>query len=208
VTWVVGLTGGIGSGKSTVAAEFATLGVDVIDADEVSHRLTRKGAEGWAALRANFSPRFFAADGELDRAALRAAVFSDPALKARLEATLHPLIGAAIAGQRNAWKGPYGILMIPLLLESGRYRDRIDRLLVVDCTQEEQIRRVQARSGLSADEVRAIMATQATRAERLSAADDVIDNSGGPEALGPQIRRLDALYRGLSQSGVPARNNG
>jgi dephospho-CoA kinase len=208
VTWVVGLTGGIGSGKSTVAAEFAKLGVDVIDADEVSHRLTRKGAEGWTALRAGFGPGFFTADGELDRAALRAAVFSDPALKARLEAALHPLIGAAIEAQRASWTSPYGMLMIPLLLESGRYRDRIDRLLVVDCTEEEQIRRVQTRSGLSSEEVRAIMATQATRSERLSAADDVIDNSGNPDALAPQVRRLDAHYRALAQKGGATVNDG
>ena len=126
--YVVGLTGGIGSGKSTVAHRFAALGANLSDADEVSHRITEKGAPGWHAIAAEFGPAYFTAEGELDRAKLRQAVFSEPALKVRLESILHPLIGAAMQSALAAWRAPYGILMVPLLLESGRYRDRIDRL--------------------------------------------------------------------------------
>ena len=193
--YVVGLTGGIGSGKSTVAHRFAALGANLSDADEVSHRITEKGAPGWHAIAAEFGPAYFTAEGELDRAKLREAVFSEPALKVRLESILHPLIGAAMQSALAAWRAPYGILMVPLLLESGRYRDRIDRLLVVDCTEEEQVRRVAARSGLPENEVRAIMATQVPREARLAAADDVVDNSGPLPRLDPQIARLDRFYR-------------
>ncbi len=196
--YVVGLTGGIGSGKSTVADAFARLGADVVDADAVSHALTQRGAPGVAAIRDQLGASYVSADGELDRAALRAAVFRDPALRARLESILHPMIAAEIERQLAGWRSSYGILMIPLLLEGGRYRTRIDRLLVVDCPEEEQLRRVVARSAIPPDEIRAIMRAQVSRAERLAAADDVIDNSGPPEALAPQVVRLDHMYRRLA----------
>lgn len=204
---IVGLTGGIGCGKSTVAAQFAALGAEVIDADAVAHELSRRGEPGWHAVRAAFGESVLRPDGELDRAALRQLVFADPAAKARLEAALHPLIAAAIERQLAAWRGPYGLLMVPLLLEGGRYRDRIDRLLVVDCDEAEQIRRVMARSGLSENEVRAIMATQVDRPTRLAAADDVIDNSGPPASVAPAVAALDRQYRRLAAdtgAGSPA----
>lgn len=197
--YIVGLTGGIGSGKSSVATEFARRGADVVDADAVSHALTGAGAPGLVAIRDRLGAHFLRADGELDRPALRAAAFSDPETKRRLESILHPMIGAEIDRQIAQWKGPYGILMVPLLIEGGRYRDRIDRLLVVDCPEEEQVRRVVARSGLDPDEVRAIMRSQVSREARLSAADDVIDNSGPPEAIAPRVAALDAMYRRLAR---------
>lgn len=198
-TYVVGLTGGIGSGKSTVAAAFAALGVAVIDADAVSHQLSRAGAPGWAGIRDRLGERFIGADGEVDRPALRAAVFSDPALRRRLESILHPLIRAEVDRQVAASNSEYAILMVPLLIESGEYRSRIDRLLVVDCTEEEQVRRVVARSGLAPQEVRAIMAAQVDRATRLAAADDVIDNSGDPASIAQRVRDLDGRYRLLAR---------
>lgn len=195
MSYVVGLTGGIGSGKSTVGLAFAALGADILDADAVSHQLTQKNQPGWQAIRDAFGPLFFTPGGELDRSALRRTVFADPISKARLEALLHPLIGNAMLEAQSRWRGPYGMLMVPLLLESGRYRDRIQRLLVVDCPEEQQVRRVVARSGMDEDEVRAIMTTQVSRAERLAAADDVIDNSGPPAMLQEQVLRLDRAYR-------------
>jgi len=196
--YVFGLTGGIGSGKSTVAEAFARRGADVVDADAVSPALTRRGAPGVTAIRDQLGTTYVRADGALDRAALRADVFRDPALRVRLEAILHPMIAAEIERRLGDWRSTYGILMIPLLLEGGRYRERIDRLLVVDCPEDEQVRRVVARSGIPADEVRAIMRAQVSRAERLAAADDVIDNSGPPEALAAQVAGLDRLYRRLA----------
>jgi dephospho-CoA kinase len=197
--FVVGLTGGIGCGKSTVGAEFVSRGIEVVDADAVSHAMTAIDAPGSRAIRAQLGARFFRSDGSLDRAALRSAVFADPALKQRLEAILHPLIRAEIARVVDAWTGPYGILMVPLLIEGGEQaRSRYDRLLVVDCPEEEQVRRVVARSGMAPDEVRAIMRTQVDRATRLAAADDVIDNGGALSSIRDQVARLDALYRELA----------
>lgn len=196
--FIVGLTGGIGSGKSTVGAAFIALGVDLVDADAVAHEVSAPGAAGWMAIREDFGPAYFLADGSLDRARLRREVFAEPAQKSRLERLLHPVIRHEIDRRVASWRGPYGILMVPLLVESPRYRNSCDRLLVVDCPEEEQVRRVMSRSGLTAAEVRAIMATQASRADRLAAADDVIDNSGGPEGIDEQVRRLDQLYRRLA----------
>jgi dephospho-CoA kinase len=195
---VVGLTGGIGCGKSTVAEQFAALGADLIDADAVAHELSRRGEPGWTAVREAFGDAVLRPDGELDRAALRQRVFADPAAKARLEAALHPLIADAIEHRLASWRAAYGLLMVPLLIEGGRYRDRIDRLLVIDCEPAEQVRRVMARSALSEGEVRAIMATQVDRQTRLAAADDVIDNSGPPEAIAPAVASLDQRYRQLA----------
>lgn len=198
---IVGLTGGIGSGKSTVAERFAARGAELIDADQIAHELSRRGEPGWQAVRAAFGDAVLSPDGELDRPRLRSLVFTDPAAKARLEAALHPLIGAEINRRLAAWRAPYGLLMVPLLLEGGRYREQLDRLLVVDCPEEEQVRRVMARSGLAETEVRAIMATQASRADRLAAASDLIDNSGGPEGLEPQVAELDRRFRRLALAG-------
>ena len=193
--YVVGLTGGIGSGKTEATRAFAALGVPVADADAAAHAVTAQETEGYRAVVAAFGPQSRAADGSLDRAWLRRTVFADPAARERLERILHPLILARIDAEVDAWTAPYGILAVPLLLERGNLLPRVARVLVVDCPEDEQVRRVVARSGLSADEVRAIMATQLPRAARLARADDVIDNGGPRDALAPQIARLDALFR-------------
>ena len=194
----VGLTGGIGSGKSEVARQFAALGAEIADADVAAHAVTAKGEAGYVAVVAAFGDRATAPDGNLDRAWLRATVFADPQARERLEAILHPLVRARIDQEVAAWRGAYGLLVVPLLLERGGSRSRVDRVLVVDCAEDEQVRRVVMRSGLTEQEVHAIMATQLSRDARLAQADDVIDNSGPRDALAPQVARLHALYTDLS----------
>jgi dephospho-CoA kinase len=198
--FVVGLTGGIGSGKSAVANAFASLGVEIVDADLLAHRLSAPGQPGYAAIRDEFPDVELTPDGEIDRARLRSRVFVDPAARVRLEAALHPLIAAAAKRQIAAWHGPYGVTVVPLLLERGKLASAVDRILVVDCPEDAQISRVVARSGMTPAEVRAIMATQSSRDARLAAADDVIDNGGPPEAIAPQVERLDRRYRELATS--------
>ncbi len=196
---LVGLTGGIGSGKSEVARRFADLGVEVADADVAAHALSARGEPGYRAVVAAFGERALAADGTLDRAWLRERVFADPDARRRLESIMHPLVRARLDAEVAGWRGPYGLLVVPLLLErSGGTRSRVDRVLVVDCPEDEQVRRVMARSGLPEPAVRAIMATQLSRAERLAHADDVLDNGGPRESIAPQVERLHALYRDLS----------
>ena len=183
MSYVVGLTGGIGSGKTLVADAFAALGVEVIDTDLVAHRLSAAGQAGFTAILAEFGGDMLQPDGELDRAALRRLVFANARARARLEAALHPLIGTEVVRQIQGWRGAY--------------------ILVVDCPEADQIRRVVARNGLSPGEVRAIMATQIDRQQRLAAADDVLHNSGPPEAIAPQVQSLDRRYRELAAaSGV------
>jgi dephospho-CoA kinase len=192
--YTVGLTGGIGSGKSAVAGLFAKLGVRVVDSDEIAHELTRCGGEGIAPLRAAFGAAAIAADGSLDRVAMRKLVFGDAPARKRLEAILHPLIRAESARRLERAAGPYALLVIPLLVEGGVDRSRTARVLVVDCPEAVQLARVVQRSGLSEAEVRAILASQATREQRLAAADDVIDNGGAPQALEGQVARLHEKY--------------
>jgi len=196
--YVVGLTGGIGSGKSEAARRFAARGAEFIDADAVAHALSARGEAGHAAVVAAFGAACLRDDGELDRDWLRRQAFADPAFRATLETALHPLIAARIDAAVAGWRAPYGLLVVPLLYEKGGLLGRVARVAVVDCPEAEQVRRVVARSGLAPDAVRAIMATQLPRAERLARADDVIDNSGSPEALDPQIERLDREYRALA----------
>jgi dephospho-CoA kinase len=198
VAFVVGLTGGIGSGKTAVADAFGRLGIEVVDTDQLAHRLSASGQPGFAAIRAALGDVPLRPDGEIDRAALRRMVFADPPLRTRLESALHPLIGAEAKRKIAGWTGSYGVVVVPLLLEGEGLRSVVDRILVVDCPEDEQVRRVAARSGLAPSEVRAIMATQVTRDRRLAAADDVIDNSGAPEAIAPQVRSLDRRYRELA----------
>ena len=195
---VVGLTGGIGSGKSAVADLFAQRGADVVDADDAAHALSAPGQPGHAAVAQAFGPRALRDDGTLDRAWLREQAFADDAFRARLEALLHPLIRARLRSVVAQWQAPYGLLVVPLLLERGGVLDLVDRVLVVDCPEEEQVRRVMRRSGLAQAEVRRIMATQLPRTARLARADDVVDNAGPPAALAPQVERLDARYRALA----------
>lgn len=195
---LVGLTGGIGSGKSEVARRFAELGVEVADADAAAHALSAPGEAGHRAVVAAFGDRAVASDGSLDRAWLREVVFADADARRRLEAIMHPLVRERLDAEVAAWRGSYGLLVVPLLLERGGTRSRVDRVLVVDCPEEEQVRRVMARSGLAEPAVRAIMATQLSRAERLARADDVLDNGGPREAIVPQVARLHEFYRDLS----------
>ncbi|MCX7157180.1 MAG: dephospho-CoA kinase [Rhodocyclales bacterium] len=201
MTYVVGLTGGIGSGKSAVADLFATRGVLVIDTDAIAHELTAPGGAAMLAICAEFGDGAAGADGALDRAAMRAIVFADPLARKRLEAILHPLIRSE-SEQRlaeNPAGSPYAILMVPLLIESGNYRKRVNRIAVVDCAEATQIDRVMHRNGLARSEIERILAAQATRAERLAAADDVIDNDRDLAALPPQIERLHVHYLALAR---------
>jgi dephospho-CoA kinase len=196
---VVGLTGGIGSGKSAAAELFAAQGARIVDADAIAHALTAPRGAAMPAIRAAFGDAMVTPEGALDRAAMRARAFADPHERQRLEAILHPLIRAETERQASIRGGaPYVMLVIPLLVESGTYRERVDRIVVVDCPEETQIARVMARSGLSRQEVESIMRTQATRAQRLAAADDVIDNGGELAALAPQVQRLHREYLELA----------
>ena len=176
----IGLTGGIGSGKSTVAAALVELGgALLVDTDAISRALTAPGGGAMAAIEARFGRSFVASDGALDRAAMRDLAFRDPAAKQALESILHPMIGAETARQAAlAASGQRVVFDVPLLVESGRWRRLVDRVLVVDCDESTQIARVMARSGLSEGAVRAILAQQATRAQRRAAADAVIHNDG------------------------------
>ena len=188
----VGLTGGIGSGKSTAAGFLARLGASVVDADEISRELTAAGGAALPALRDAFGASLVPGGGALDRAAMRSLAFSDPGARARLEAILHPLIREESARRVAAATGPYAVLVVPLLFESGSYAGRLERVVVVDLDEELQVRRTVARSGLVPDEVRAIMATQWPRWRRLQAADEVLWNGGEPAALQAQCERLHA----------------
>jgi len=191
---VIGLTGGIGSGKSAVADAFAAAGIPVTDTDVLAHTLTVPAAPGYDAVLRAFGAGFLKPDGTLDRASLRRHVFADDAARTELESILHPLIRDAARQEVGTWNGPYGVLVVPLLLDRGR-TTTVDRVLVVDCPEDEQVRRVMARSGLAAADVRAIMATQLSRADRRARADDVVDNSGPKTAIAPQVATLDRRYR-------------
>lgn len=191
----IGLTGGIGSGKTTVAGRLEALGAAVVDTDEISRALTGPEGEAVARVREAFGERFVADDGSLDRAAMRELVFEDPAARARLEAILHPAIREAAEGALAAARGDYVLVVVPLLFETRGFLDRVARTLVVDCPEALQVERAAARSSLAPERVRAIMAAQWPRWRRLQAADDVIWNGAGPEALGPQCERLHARYR-------------
>jgi dephospho-CoA kinase len=198
VAYVVGMTGGIGSGKTAVAKAFGMLGIEVVDADVIAHRLSGQGQPGHAAIAAAFDPGVLLPSGELDRAELRRRAFADPTARARLEAALHPLIRREMQREMAEWRGAYGVAVVPLLMERGGLAKQVDRVLVVDCPEDEQIRRVVARSGISPAEVQAIMATQLDRPARLRGADDILDNSGSPESIAPQVAELDRRYRQLA----------
>jgi dephospho-CoA kinase len=190
----VGLTGGIGCGKTTVADLFAARGASVIDTDQIAHSLTTPHGAAMPALVEEFGPDYATPDGALDRARMRALVFADPGARARLEAILHPRIREATAAAALLATGPYVIFVVPLLIESGTWRERVARVLAIDCPEEMQVARVMARNGLQEAQVRAIMAAQVTRRQRLEAADDVILNDAGVDALLPQVERLHAFY--------------
>lgn len=200
----VGLTGGIASGKSTVARLFEALGVPVIDTDVLSREVVAPGQPLLAQIAARFGAGVLTADGALDRAALRSVIFSDPAARADLERLTHPAIRALLEERSAAAGGEYQIHAIPLLVETGG-RDRVDRVLVVDCSEELQIRRLQARDGSTLEQARAILAAQATRAARLAAADDVIENDGDLALLRDRVAALHLGYRDRArQARTPA----
>lgn len=192
--FVVGLTGGIGSGKSAAADRFAAHGIAVVDADAIAHELTAADGAAMPALRAAFGRDVAAAGGALDRPRMRRLAFADPAVRRRLEGILHPLIRELAAERCRAADSPYVILAVPLLVESGTYRERCDRIVVVDCPEVLQIARVMARNGLGEAEVRAILATQAARGQRLAAADDVLANDGDLAILEARIGDLHQRY--------------
>ena len=195
----VGLTGGIGCGKSTVADLFAARGASIVDTDQIAHSLTAPNGAAMPALVAAFGADYADARGALDRTKMRNLVFADAAAKAKLEAILHPRIRQATLAAAAEATGSYVIFAVPLLVESGGWVERVDRVLVIDCLESLQVARVMARNGLSEEQVKAIMATQATRAMRLAAADDVIDNNGDLAALEPQIAQLHDLYLAFSK---------
>ena len=203
---VIGLTGGIGSGKSTVDALFAERGAAVIDTDQIAHELTGPDGAAMVPIRAAFGDGVVAADGRLDRAAMRTLVFNDPDARRRLEAILHPMI-RALTDQRAraalADGAPYVVLGIPLLVEAGNARSRVDRVLVVDCPVDVQISRVMKRSALSRPEVERILAAQASREARLAVADDLIDNGAGLAELAPQVDTLHRRYLALADVPLP-----
>ncbi|MDO9272957.1 MAG: dephospho-CoA kinase [Rugosibacter sp.] len=204
MSYLIGLTGGIGSGKSAVADLFAAHQVPVIDTDAVSHMLTAASGAAMPSIRAGFGENMVMPDGALDRAAMRAHIFSQPEERKRLEAILHPLIRAeverCISVENSRNNQSYIILVVPLLIESGTYRRRVQRIAVVDCSEATQVRRVMARNGLSQNEVERILQAQATRAERLAVADDVIENDGQLAALTPQVARLHDKYLALAEN--------
>lgn len=196
--FVVGLTGGIGSGKSAAADEFARLGAAVVDTDVIARELTEKGGAAIAHIEKLFGSDFIEKSGAMDRKRMRDHVFADPAAKRALESLLHPLIreesARRIAAAEREKSGPYVVHVVPLLIESPDYRRRVDRVLVVDAPEEVQLERVRLRSGLSESEVRGIMRTQVSRAERRAAADDIIDNAGNRDALRRQVAALHQKY--------------
>lgn len=203
MSYLIGLTGGIGSGKSAVADLFAALQVPVIDTDAVSHALTAANGAAMPSIRAVFSEYMITPDGALDRGAMRTHVFARPEARKQLEAILHPLIRAEverrISTENSRNNHSYLILVVPLLVESNIYRHRVQRIAVVDCSEATQIRRVMTRNGLSQNEVEQILQAQATRAERLAVADDVIENDGQLAALAPQVTRLHDKYLALAR---------
>ena len=201
--YVVGLTGGIGSGKSTVADLFVSRGAALVDTDAIAHELTGPQGAAMAAIAEAFGPAVVDARGALDRAAMRRQVFADATARQRLEAILHPLIRAESDRRCQAARAPYVILAVPLLVESGSYRERVQRVLVVDCPEAVQVARVMSRNGLGEAEVQAILAAQASRQQRLAVADDVVDNGGDAAALVPQVERLHHQYLAAA-SGIHA----
>jgi dephospho-CoA kinase len=194
----IGLTGGIASGKSTVAKLFAAIGIPVIDTDEIAREVVAPGSSLLTRITERFGRGVLNREGSLDRSALRAMVFAEPKARADLDALMHPAILERMRARSAASGGPYQILAIPLLVEKAA-RAEVDRVLVVDCDEEAQVRRVQARDGATLAEARAILAAQAPRATRLAAADDVIVNDADLHRLRDQVQDLHARYVALSR---------
>jgi len=195
----VGLTGGIGSGKSAVSDHFQTLGISVSDADVIAHQMTSRGSPALDRIASQFGSDTIDDQGNLNRDRMREIVFDDPAQRAVLEGILHPMIRDAMADEVASFTSPYCILAIPLLVEGGKH-PLVDRIAVVDASEERRIGWIKARSGLSEARIRSIFAAQASRDERLAAADDVIDNSGTLEDLYAQTEALHETYLALART--------
>jgi dephospho-CoA kinase len=193
----IGLTGGIASGKSTVAQRFIELGVPVIDADEASRAVVAPGTPGLAKVTARFGNGVIAENGELNRRALRDLIFSNPSSRQDLERILHPLIRAHMEQRAEAALGPYVVMSIPLLVE-GDSRNRVDRILVVDSDEAVQLQRLMSRDGSTLEQARAILEAQATRSARLAVADDVLLNTGTVTDLRQGVDRLHEQYLRLA----------
>jgi len=200
-TFRVGLTGGIASGKSTAAKFFGALGVPILDSDQVARDVVEPGQPPLERLIERFGRKILTPDGHLDRPALRDIVFSDPKARADLEALTHPAIGAAMEARSAAAGGPYQILVIPLLVEKN-LASHVDRVLVVDCDEQLQVRRLRDRDGSTPEQVQAILKAQAPRAARLKAADDVIHNDSDMSAVRDQVAALHARYLELAARGA------
>ena len=199
--FTVGLTGGIGSGKTTVTELFAALGTGIVDTDEISRQLTASAQPAMVEIARRFGPESVAQDGSMNRAHVRNLVFADPLARKDLEAILHPLIRRESTKQIQESTAAYVILVVPLLFESGASRPDIDRILVVDCDPETQVSRVMARSRLSREQVLAIIASQVSRSGRLCGAQDIIVNDGDRDALRLKVASLHTRYLELAAHG-------
>lgn len=197
-SYLIGLTGGIGSGKSTVATEFAQLGASYIDADIVAREVVEPGTACLTAIAAQFGPNILQADGRLNRAALRQRIFQDATAKQWLESLLHPAIRQQLVQQLEQSKTPYTLLVAPLLLENGLNK-LVQRVLVIDVSEENQLKRASARDNNSVEQIKAIMAAQYSRAQRLALADDVLDNNGSAAERSKQVLLLHKKYLELSE---------
>jgi dephospho-CoA kinase len=202
----IGLTGGIASGKSTVTQRFTELGVPVIDADVASRSVVEPGQPGHAQVVQRFGTGVLDANGRLDRRALRNLIFKDSSLRQALDAILHPLIRADMEREAARAKAPYVVMAIPLLVEGGTAQQRVDRVLVVDADETLQIERLHARDGSSEEQARAILASQASRAARLAAADDVLLNTGTVAELRQAVDRLHEQYLHLAETSSSRRD--
>lgn len=197
--YAIGLTGGIGSGKTTVAELFAAYGVPIIDTDLIAHQITRPGGLAMPQITQTFGPNFIAPDGSLDRAQMRALIFSDENARHQLEAITHPLIRMETANACKAARGSYLLIVVPLLVESGHWKNRVDRILVVDCAIETQIARVMQRNNFTRQQTLAIITRQATREARLAVANDIIVNEPSHQPpLSEQVNTLHQRYLRLS----------
>lgn len=197
--FIVGLTGGIGSGKTSATNFFIECGIDIIDTDEIAHELTCVGGIAIGSVRAVFGDQVVQQDGALDRAAMRKLVFSDAKARKKLESILHPLIYQQTVLRIAAVQSPYGILVVPLLLETTCFSELVDRIVVVDCSEQQQIERVMQRSQLDEAEVRAMMQAQLSRLERLARADDVLMNHSDKQNLREQVLALHDKYCHLAR---------
>lgn len=201
--YVVAITGGIGSGKTTVANQFAALGIEVVDADLIAREVVAPGTPALAAIVNHFGPEILTEQGLLDRRVLRERIFSDPAAKSWLNALLHPIIRSEMLRQCAAVSSPYCLLVVPLLVEN-RLTELADRVLVIDVDEATQIERTCHRDGVSREQAQAILASQASRSERLAMADDVLDNqSGTTETIRARILALHETYLAFASQQAP-----